>query len=349
MGLLIISKRNKMQKFFNLLLVTSITFLLSCGTPNDPESIIGGDGGYKILSKYATSGFAQDVLLRDSLVYISQGQGGLIILNVLNPNEPTYVSELTYGLRGYSYKIANKDSAIYLAAGGFGVNTVNVANPFNPLITKEDRPIAPAKNFYIMGDYLFTAVSEEGINISNISDPVYPSFRQTFFIPGFAQSVCTSAADTSSEKNYMLAACGEVGLTIFNISDFQDGYNIYTLIGWIDTPGFTEDVTIHPDLPVAFLACGTGGLVIVDYSDTSNVKIVGSYASGGYAKEVVYNENKVYLTTELRGLQIFDVSNLSSPVRIGTVETEFAMAVALDDKYVYVADEQEGLIIISKP
>ncbi len=333
-----------MKKFLYLLLITSITLLLSCGTPNDPESIIGGDGGYKIVSKYATSGFAQDILSRDTLVYISQGQGGLIILNVGNAKEPKFISEVTYGLRGYSYKLAKKDSVIYLATGVFGVSIVNVADPVQPLITPEIRAIAPAKNFHIMGDYLFTAVSEEGVNITKVSDPTYPDFRQTFFVPGFAQAVCTSA-----DSNFLFIASGEVGFTIFDISDFQDGYNIYPLVGWLDTPGFAEDVTIHPDLPVAFLACGTGGLVIVDYSDTANVKIIGSYASGGYAKEVVYSENKVYLTTELRGLQIFDVTNLSAPVRIGTVETEYAMAVALDDKYVYVADEVEGLIIISKP
>ena len=77
--------------------------------------------------------------------------------------------------------------------------------------------------------------------------------------------------------------------------------------------------------------------------------IIGSYATGGYAKEVVYKDNKVYVTTGLRGLQIFDVSNLYSPVRIGTVQTKFAKGLAVDDKYVYVADEQEGLIIISIP
>ena len=140
-----------------------------------------------------------------------------------------------------------------------------------------------------------------------------------------------------------------MGFTIFDISDFQDGYNIYPIVGWLDTPGFTEDVTIHPELPFAFLACGTGGLVIADYSDTANVKIVGSYSTGGYAKEVVYKDNKAYVTTGLRGLQIFDVSNLSSPVLIGTVETELAMGLALDDNYVYIADESEGLIIISIP
>lgn len=338
-----------MQKFKYVIIILNIALLISCGTPNDPESIIGGDGGYKIVSKFTTSGYAQDIVLRDSLVYISQGQAGLIIINVSNPKTPKIVSELTYGLRGYSYKLAKKDSVIYLAAGGFGVSIVDVSDPVQPVITPEIRSIAPAKNFHIMGNYLFTAVSEEGINISNIVDLVYPSFRQTFFIPGFAQAACTSAADTSAETNYLLVASGEVGLTIFDISDFQDGYNVYPFVGGLDTPGFAEDVTIHPDLSVAFLACGTGGLVIVDFADTANVVMLSNYSTGGYAKEVVYKENKVYVTTELRGLQIFDVSNLNSPVRIGSVEMKYAMAVTLDDKYVYVADESEGLVIISIP
>ena len=51
----------------------------------------------------------------------------------------------------------------------------------------------------------------------------------------------------------------------------------------------------------------------------------------------------------MRGLQIFDVSNLSAPVRIGTVETDLAMGLTVDDEYVYVADEGEGLVIISIP
>ncbi len=337
-----------MLKFFSTLLLVSL-FLFNCGTPIDPESIDGDDGGYKIVSRFTTSGYAQDIVLRDSLAYISQGQSGLLILNVSNPKEPKFVSELTYGLRGYSYKLAKKDSVIYLAAGGFGVSIVNVSDPDKPIITPEIRSIAPAKNFHIMGSYLFTAVSEEGINISNIIDPAHPNIRQTFFVPGFAQAVCTSAADTSADTNYLLVACGEVGLTIFDISDFQDGYNIYSVVDWLDTPGFTEDVTIHPNFPVAFLACGTGGLVIADYSDTANVKIVGSYSTGGYAKEILYKNNKVYLTAESRGLKIFDVTNFSSPVLIGTVKTEYAKGLDMDDNYIYVADEVEGLITISIP
>ncbi len=42
------------------------------------------------------------------------------------------------------------------------------------------------------------------------------------------------------------------------------------------------------------------GLFIVDYSDSANVKIIGSYSTGGYAKEVVYKNNKVYVTTGMK-------------------------------------------------
>ena len=333
-----------MQKYYQVTLFLSIVILMSCGTPNDPESIIGGDGGYKIVSKYATSGYAQDIVIKDTVAFICQGQAGLITVSISNPNQPRFLSELTYGLRGYGYKIARKDSIIYLAAGTFGVNIVNAEDPFNPLIIPENRAISPAKNFHIMGDFLFTAVSEEGVNISKIDDPAHPNIRQTFFIPRFGQAVCTSA-----DSNYLFIASGEVGISIFDISDFQDGYNIYPLIGTLDTPGFAEDVIIHPNLLIAFVACGTGGLVIADYSDSGNIKIVGSFSTGGYAKEVVYQSGKAYVTTELRGLQIIDVSNINSPSRIGTVETSYALGVAVDVKYIYVADENEGLIIISIP
>ncbi|MCL4278244.1 MAG: hypothetical protein KJZ60_00935, partial [Ignavibacteriaceae bacterium] len=174
-----------MLNIFKVILFFILLFLIACGTPNDPESIIGGDGGYKIVTKYATTGYAQDIFLKDSLAYISQGQGGLMILNVSNPKEPKFISELIYGLRGYAYNLINKDSVIYLAAGGFGVGIVNVSNPMNPLIIPEIRAIAPAKNFHIMGDFLFTAVSEEGVNITKINNPTYPDFRQTFFVPGY--------------------------------------------------------------------------------------------------------------------------------------------------------------------
>jgi hypothetical protein len=76
---------------------------------------------------------------------------------------------------------------------------------------------------------------------------------------------------------------------------------------------------------------------------------VGSYATGGYAKELTYANGRVYVTTELRGLQVLSVVNPSSPQLIGVIDTEYALGVTVDQHYVYVADEDEGLIIIAIP
>lgn len=333
-----------MQKFFYVMLLLCLIILISCGTPNDPESIIGGDGGYKIVSKFITSGYAQDVVIKDTIAYVTQGEGGLVIINIADKKAPEELVIVFKELKGYSNKIEIKDSVVYISAGAFGVSVVDVINPVNPIVTATNLALKPAEGFDINGNFLFTAIGEYGFKISDISYPTQPDIRGETSTPGFAQAVCVSP-----DTNYLLVACGEMGFSLFNISELQNGWGTYPIAGWVDTPGYAEDVVSHPTLPYAFLACGTGGFFIIDYTDSANVKVIGSYSTGGYAKEVIYKKDKAYVTTGARGLQVFDVSNLSSPVLIGTVETELAMGLAVDDKYVYVADESEGLIIISIP
>ncbi|QQS37919.1 MAG: hypothetical protein IPM56_08265 [Ignavibacteriales bacterium] len=333
-----------MKKIYAITLILLTMFIISCGEPNAPESLTGDDGGYKIISKYMTAGYAQDVVMKDTLLFIAQGEGGLLIVSIADPNNPKLISSKITDIRGYSAKIDIKDSVIYLAAGNFGVSVVDVGDAYNPEVTNYNLPMKPAKSFYIMGDFLFTCVSELGYNISDISFPTQPDVRATNITPGYCQAVVTSK-DTS----YLLAACGEMGFAMVDISDFQLGFGTYQVCGWKDTPGYAVDIVRHPDLPIAYIACGTGGLSIVDFSDTADVKLLSNFSSGGYAKEVMYENNKIYLTTETRGMQIFDVTNPSSPVRIGTIPTKYSMGVCADNNYIYIADEIEGLLVIKKP
>jgi hypothetical protein len=335
-----------MKKFYLSASLLLIIFLTSCGTPNDPESIIGGDGGYKIVGKLVTMGYAQDVVVNDTLAFVAQGEGGLMIVDIANPYSPIKLSFVAQELKGYGYKVANKDSIVYVATGGFGVSIVDVGNPLNPTAPFTNIDLRPAKGFAIMNNFLFTAVGEHGFQIAYAppENPTYLDIRGYTITPGYAQGLTLSP-----DNNFLLIACGEMGFAAYDISGLQNGWGTYPLFGWVDTPGYAENIAVQSDLPIAYIACGTGGLVIADYSDSGNVKIIGSFATGGYAKEVYYQNNKVYVTTELRGLQIIDVSNIYSPVRIGTVETSYALGVTADDKYIYVTDENEGLLIVSKP
>lgn len=326
-----------------ILLFVNLLLLSGCGKPNDPEiPVVLSD--YEIVKKLSTPGFAQDLVMKDSLLYISQGEGGLLIVNIASPEQPVILAQLTEDVRGYSSKICLKDSMVYLSAGSFGVTVINVADALNPFVTVSNLNMKPAKNVFVSGNYLLTAISEQGIAIAELSYPEQPDIRGSLSTAGYSTGLTTS-----SDTTKLFVACGEMGLAILDISDFQDGYLETILLGGCDTPGYAEDVVLDETRSLAFLASGTAGLQIIDYSDTTNIHIVGSIAPGGYAKELLYSNGMVYMTTEKSGLQVIDVSVISSPVLAGSVDTGYALGIAMDNQYIYIADEVEGLIVISKP
>jgi hypothetical protein len=334
-----------MYRLTIILIVISVV-TASCGKPTVPESLFDEKygGGYKFVSNTRAAGYAQDIVKRGDLAYIAQGQGGLMILKVANPQKPEILSVSSDEVRGYSSKLAMKDTVVYLATGSFGITALDVSNPEKPMITAPNLSIKPAKNIHVSGNYMFTAISEQGIKIADISFAAQPDIRGKTKTQGYAQSV-----DITSDTNFMLVACGEMGLSVFNISQFDNGFGTFPLSAWVDTPGYAEDVCILENESVAFMACGKAGLQIVDFSDTSNVRILGSFYLAGYAKEVVYQNQRVYMTNEKAGLQIIDVSDLSKPELVGYLITGFALGVDVDEDFVYVADENEGLVIISIP
>jgi hypothetical protein len=333
----------KMNKLF-VLTLSGFLLLMSCGKPTDPESLnpVDESGGYKIVKKFPTFGFAQDLVKKDSMLYISQGEGGLMVVNVADPLNPLTVSMTTENLQGYSNKISIKDSLVYMAAGSNGVFVVDVINPEEPYRLEVSCPYQPARNLHILENLLFIANSENGVIVLDISFPYDIIYLGKIPTAGYAYGVTTT-----SDGHFLLAACGELGLSVFNISGIQQ--SAFSLAGWCDTPGYAEAVTISDNDDLAFIACGTAGLQFVDYSDTTNIHITGSFDGGGYAKELIYRDKVVYMTTELNGLQVIDVSNVAAPRLIGKIDTELALGLDIDDKYIYLAGDSEGLIIISKP
>ncbi len=338
--------QNKLSAWLFYTIITLLVFPdLNCAKPYDPEVLNPNicTGGYSVAAIFSTPGYSQDVVKVDTLCYLTQGEGGLLIVNVKDALKPDSVSLLTENVRGYSTKIANKDSVIYIAAGSYGVTVINVADPYNPVVTVSNLNMKPAKHILISGNYLFTSISEQGVKISEISYPTQPDIRGVLNTRGYAQGT-----SISSDELKLFAACGEMGFSIFDISDFQDGYGTYPLIGWCDTEDYAESVVIDENRSLAFLACGKAGLQIVDYSNSSKPKIIGQYTIVDYAKELIYEDNKIYMTNEDRGLLIIDVSNASEPSLIGSVDSEKALGLDMDQNYIYVADEVQGLIIVNK-
>lgn len=331
----------KLHKFLPLILISAI--LSRCGKPNDPESFFTS-GGYTIVKHFQTPANAQDITLMDTLCFIAQGEGGLLVVNVKDPLDPKIVSITTENVRGYSRRIVRKDNFVYLAAGTFGYTVADISNPYQPSVTASNLNMKPAKDALIDGNYMYCAISEQGVNIAELSVPGYPDIRGNIFTNGYANGVAVSA-----DKTMLFVACGEMGISIYDISVFDDGYGAYPLLAWYDTPGYAEAVVLNEDKKVALVAAGSAGLLIIDYSDVTHLKTKSVYSSGGSAYDLICKGNIVYLSAQRGGFHIIDISDVSNPEVIGRLYMKQSMGFDMNDKYIYVADTNDGLVIISIP
>jgi hypothetical protein len=336
----------------HLLSCVICVFLAGCAKPTDPESMALPTGGYSVVARLQMPSTAQDIVVRDSVVYLAAGEGGLATVNVAVPSRPRILSPAQLDVKGTCIKITLNQNAVYLAANTFGVTAIDISNPAQPLMTVTNIGIKPAHAFHVFGQYLMTATGESGVKFADVSDPMHPDVQGDLSSPGYARGMVTT-----EDSLCLVVASGELGLTVFDIREMRPpsgGFGTYRKIGWTDTPGYANDVALLPNSRIAFVACGTAGVQVISFADTVrsdslSVHTIGTYSTGGYAKEVHYNNGRLYVTTELRGLQVLSVENPAAPRLVGSVKTEFALGVAVANGYVYIADETEGLIIASIP
>ncbi|NJL59405.1 MAG: hypothetical protein HC887_06945 [Desulfobacteraceae bacterium] len=110
------------------------------------------------------------------------------------------------------------------------------------------------------------------------------------------------------------------------VSMSLDTTNKRKIVGSVDTPGEARKFDIIGN--IAYLADGSGGLQIIDISNSTNPMIIGSVKMPDEARDVKVIGNTAYVADYASGLQVVDVSNPTSPVIIGSVDTpNHAMAV----------------------
>jgi hypothetical protein len=328
-----------------------ILFIQSCIGPTNPEDTVTAlSGGYSIISQFQTTGYALDVVATDSFAFVAQGQAGVAIINICNPQKPILESELLNEIPGYSTKVAYlKDSigneVVYSVNGVYGVATIDVKNKKKPTVPRPTSDFKQTVGIFIYKNFLFCSDSIMDVGVGDISNPKFPKGIWDLELPGYSRNTCVS-----SDSNYLMCALGEYGLALINISKLVTGVEFPdTCSGQFNLPGITEDVAIMRGTKNAFLACGLSGLQIIDYSDTAHLKLVGSFQTGGYAREVIVDDKKAYLATEKSGIQIIDISNVSSPKRIGIIKINDVRGITVSNGYVFAADRYAGLVIIKIP
>jgi hypothetical protein len=295
---------------------------------------------FRIVASYQTMGYARGVLVRRDTAYVAQGEGGFAIIDLTDEENPVLVGESS--AHGNALTVAIRDTFAYLAAGKDGVSTIGFADPHAP----EWQSLAAggddnAVDLVIVSpptdtmSYIFVAERDEGMWVLEIL-PGYPGFPQPFFpfnVPGYENGLFLDSV-------YLFIACGELGLTILDISKVTEP----EIIGTCDTKGYATKLFVRDTL--VYIADGREGLKIANISDISAPYIIGSFDTEDDAKDIFVKGDTVFIADENNGLVVVDVSDPILPQYLGGVLTENAESVWVEDDYAVIVDRYEGILIV---
>ena len=247
--------------------------------------------------------------------YVTVANSRLAVVDVSDPSSPKEV--------GYYHAKASdvyiSGGFAYLAASNQGLQVVDISDPRRPKGISSYETGDEVHGVYVSGNYAYVAYGFGGLRILDVSDPSNPreigSLRRisegSFDVGGRAMDVWVSG-----NLACLLEQGG--GLSIIDISTPTSPRRLafYTVPGSFPYRGQIR-VSGHYVYIVGF----EDGLIIVNISDPEHPRYVSSI--GGTDSKLVLgvclSDDLAYIAT-MSGLEIIDVSEPSSPRKVGTYD-----------------------------
>lgn len=243
-----------------------------------------GTNSLRLIGRYKiTSGDILDVQVQGKYGYITNGEDGLIIIDISNPQEPELVSRCD--TPGHAIGVKIKDNYAYVADGQKGLIIIDITNPGSPTIAgKYDTPDY-ALDVWVTSEgekrYAYIADASSGLLIIEITDLRKPRLIGKCDTPGYASKVWVKG-------RYAYIADSEGGIQIINIANPTNptSTNSYS----------TKDAQgIYLDDKYAYIADGSGGLKVYILKDDS-LTFINEFDVPVYATDVFVSNNYVYVT-----------------------------------------------------
>lgn len=290
---------------------------------------------YRIVSQTLAHGYAHDVFVREPYAYIADGQAGLTILNIEDPQGPAIVANIMDTTQE-AWGVTVKDNYAYIAYGSVELWVVDVSDLDSLNVVGTLSYPTPSSGYAIrIQDSLVYIAAMSQFIIANVADPRYPGL---LFQGHFAANVRGVALVDS----FAVIACEQLGIYIYDVAVPRDA----KIIGTFDTPGNARDVFVKDSL--AFVADGTDGLVIVNIKDKIHPQHLCSIDLPGYARKIYIVDNLLYIALGDSGLGVVDITNPSEPEVDAIIKTGYAYSVFALGDYLYVANGKDGLTIVAR-
>jgi hypothetical protein len=309
------------------LLVSSNLRILDIGAALAPEPI----------SWVNTPGLTSAMTFYEGLLYLTDQQAGLHIVNVNSPQRPRLIS--SHPTIGNAedvelwYSAAEKATYAYVADGKGGIQTLDVTEPDMPVWINHYNASGTAYGLDVVsdGDKTTIAIADGvgGLKIAELTDLYNGEITQN--IRTFAGN--QGALCVQIEKLHAFVGT-DTGMDIVDVTTEE-------ILTHIPTTDPVWAIAIIGDY--AYLCAKS--LVVVDIRNPERSQIVSKREFIGSAYKIAYNTSHAYVASLEGGVHILDISEPALPRPIAHFTTEgVATNIALADELVYILDSQRGVL-----
>lgn len=275
---------------------------------------------------------ATEDLVTDGEYLYSVQRDKLTVSSLKTPGSPKKVASLS-GL-GNVRHVALLNGGLIVTSREYGAFMVDISDKNKPVIAAHYDTLELATGVYVLGDYAFIASRYFGVEIVDVSDIYNPVFVAVIRSEDMMeyQDVCVS------DGYAYIGVWGQYAVDIWDVSDVSDpsfvsrvnldgrGYGVFVE----GTTLFAATGMISPNgawlRSMYDMAFGSGyGMEIYDVSDPaspvwlSTVKVDGR-GYGYYDQwKIQVSDGFAYLASSFNGLFIYDVSDLTAPVRVARI------------------------------
>ncbi len=298
------------------------------------------------IGAHDVSGLGRRVALADGAAYLVDLLGGLHLLNVMDPAQPTVMGR--YRSMADARRVALSGSHAYVVTGSAcEMRIVDVSDQTRPrVVGVYDTNGGYAGDVVVGGSHAFVATygagaSEESLggtcslHVLDISNPAHPTR-----IGGISTSGAYRQIALVGDLVYV---ADEWGVRVISVADPSNPVEIGFFRTFYET---RETVGIALSGSLAYLAASLGGVVIVDISDPSNMKLVGACDLEDFVLEVAVAGDTIYAAAA-DGLYVVDVSDPETPTMVGGYDTPgVAYGVTVSGNTAYVSDGGGGVQVL---
>jgi hypothetical protein len=202
--------------------------------------------------------------------YLATLYGGLVIVNVSNPDSPTFVSKLALHNQNppdtketWEIKVVGNYAFI---AGGLGMFVVDVTNKANPtLVANLDLGALRATDIVISGNYAYLALGRYGFTVVDITDPTNPV--EVAAVPDIYSPLILAYSVAVKDEYLYVSAHFTNKIRVYNITNPASPVYLTSVDAAADTGGAPRSLTVEGK--TLYASAGTGGVYVFDVSNPS--------------------------------------------------------------------------------